>query len=86
MWSLVKLGGGVLWYDFTYNNPNNPDVRGVPISRIMALFPSAKVRVQKVTLAPPIARRVVPLSPHLYGLLNTLPLLRTHALCYLEKV
>lgn len=85
MWDLVKPGGGVLWYDFTYNNPKNPDVRGVPISRIKALFPCAKLRVQKVTLAPPIARCVVPLTPHLYGLLNSLPFLRTHVLCYLEK-
>lgn len=85
MWSLVKPGGGVLWYDFTFDNPKNPDVRGVPVSRISALFPMAKVKVQKVTLAPPIARRVVPLSPHLYGLLNSLPFLRTHVLCYLEK-
>ena len=85
MWSLVKPGGGVLWYDFTFSNPNNPDVRGVPLARIKALFPKAKVRLQKVTLAPPIARRVVPLSPHLYGLLNSLPFLRTHVLCYLEK-
>ena len=21
MWALVKPGGGVLWYDFVYNNP-----------------------------------------------------------------
>jgi ubiquinone/menaquinone biosynthesis C-methylase UbiE len=85
MWELVKPGGGVLWYDFTYNNPNNPDVRGVPVSRLNDLFPMAKVNVQKVTLAPPIARRVVPLSPYFYGLLNILPFLRTHVLCYLEK-
>lgn len=78
-------GGGVLWYDFTFNNPKNPDVRGVPVSRIKALFPTARIRLAKVTLAPPIARRVVPLSTHLYGLLNSLPFLRTHVLCYLEK-
>lgn len=84
MWSLV-MPGGVLWYDFTFNNPKNPDVRGVPVSRIKALFPTARIRLAKVTLAPPIARRVVPLSTHLYGLLNSLPFLRTHVLCYLEK-
>ena len=27
-------GGGVLWYDFTVNNPRNPDVRGVPMKRV----------------------------------------------------
>src|SRR3954467_4319018 len=29
MWSLVKPGGGILWYDFMFNNPRNRDVRGV---------------------------------------------------------
>lgn len=85
IWSLVSPGGGVLWYDFTFNNPKNPDVRGVQVSRIKELFPSARIRLAKVTLAPPIARRVVPLSTYLYGLLNSLPFLRTHVLCYLEK-
>jgi len=28
MWSLLKPGGIVLWYDFLYNNPKNADVRG----------------------------------------------------------
>ena len=30
MWAAVKPGGGVLWYDFTVDNPRNADVRGVP--------------------------------------------------------
>ena len=32
MWALTKPGGGILWYDFIYNNPRNPDVRGVPLT------------------------------------------------------
>src|SRR3990167_9533297 len=28
MWAAVKPGGGVLWYDFTFDNPRNADVRG----------------------------------------------------------
>ena len=28
MWGLVRPGGGVLWYDFTFNNPHNPVKRG----------------------------------------------------------
>src|SRR5262247_142314 len=39
MWRWVRPGGGVLWYDFTVDNPRNPDVRGVPVSRIHELFP-----------------------------------------------
>ncbi len=86
MWSLVKPGGGIIWYDFVFNNPANPDVRGVPTRRLKMLFPRAELRIQKVTLAPPIARRVVPFSPYMYALLNVLPILRTHVLAFLRKV
>jgi len=85
MWAAVKPGGAVLWYDFTYDNPRNPDVRGVPLARIRALFPQARLSVRRVTLAPPIARAVCRVHPALYTLLNTLPPLRTHVLCWLAK-
>ena len=85
MWRWVAPGGGVLWYDFTVNNPRNPDVRGVPLSRVSALFPQAVLRSQRLTLAPPIARAVCRLSPVLYPVFNALPLLRTHVLVWLQK-
>jgi SAM-dependent methyltransferase len=85
MWRWAKPGGGVLWYDFTVDNPRNPDVRGVPLSRIRTLFPEAIVQARRVTLAPPIARAVTRVHPGLYTLFNTLPLLRTHVLCWLAK-
>ena len=85
MWRWVKPGGGVLWYDFTVDNPRNPDVRGVPLARVRALFPQARVQAQRITLAPPIARTVTRVHPALYTLLNTVPLLRTHVLCWLAK-
>ena len=85
MWRWVRPGGGVLWYDFTVNNPRNPDVRGVSVSRIRELFPQGRMRVQRLTLAPPIARRVCALHPSLYTVFNALPLLRTHVLAWIEK-
>jgi SAM-dependent methyltransferase len=85
MWRWVRPGGGVLWYDFTVDNPRNPDVRGVPVSRIRELFPNGRVQYQRVTLAPPLARRVCALHPSLYPLFNVLPLLRTHVLAWIEK-
>ena len=85
MWGWVKPGGGVLWYDFTVDNPRNPDVRGVPRSRIEALFPQGRVQARRVTLAPPIARAVVRVHPGLYPLCNALPLLRTHLLAWVGK-
>ncbi len=85
MWAWVRPGGGVLWYDFTFDNPNNPDVRGVPLARVRALFPRAQVHSRRVTLAPPLARAVCRVYPALYTALNTLPFLRTHLLAWLAK-
>jgi SAM-dependent methyltransferase len=85
MWGWVKPGGAVLWYDFTFDNPRNPDVRGVPLARIRALFPAARITARRVTLAPPLARAVVRVHPALYTACNALPLLRTHLLCWIAK-
>jgi len=85
MWRWVRPGGGVLWYDFTVDNPRNPDVRGVPLARVRALFPQARLSHRRVTLAPPLARAACRLHPALYTALNCLPLLRTHLLCWIEK-
>jgi SAM-dependent methyltransferase len=85
MWSWVKPSGGVLWYDFTIDNPRNRDVRGVPLSRLRQLFPQARLQSRRVTLAPPIARTVVRVHPALYTLFNSLPALRTHVLAWLAK-
>jgi ubiquinone/menaquinone biosynthesis C-methylase UbiE len=85
MWQLTKPGGGILWYDFIYNNPKNPDVIGVPVKQIHKLFPQGKVIVWKVTLAPPISRLVTKVHPSLYTFVNLLPPLRTHVLCWIQK-
>ena len=85
LWRWVRPGGAVLWYDFTVNNPRNPDVRGVPLSRVRALFPLGRVTASRLTLAPPIARAATRFHPSLYTLFNILPLLRTHVLCWIAK-
>lgn len=85
MWSWVKPGGAVLWYDFTYNNPANSDVRGVSLARVRQLFPEGVVHSTRVTLAPPISRRVSRVHPLFYRIFNIFPFLRTHVLCWIEK-
>jgi SAM-dependent methyltransferase len=85
MTSWLRPGGAVLWYDFTVNNPRNPDVRGVPLSRVRALFPGATIDARRVTLAPPLARPLCRLHPLLYPVVNAVPLLRTHRLAMLIK-
>jgi SAM-dependent methyltransferase len=85
MWALTRPGGGILWYDFVWDNPRNPDVRGVPVGRIRRLFPEGIVRRWAITLAPPIGRRLCRVSPALYAIANALPPLRTHVLCWIRK-
>jgi len=85
MWRWAKPGGGVLWYDFTVDNPRNADVRGVPLARVRALFPEGRVQARRITLAPPIARAVTRVHPALYTLFNVLPPLRTHVLAWIAK-
>ena len=85
MWALVRPGGGVLWYDFVWDNPRNPDVRGVPLKRVRRLFPDGEVHRWSVTLAPPIGRRLCRIVPALYPVVNAFPFLRTHLLCWIHK-
>lgn len=85
MWSWTRPGGAVLWYDFTYDNPANSDVRGVSMARIRQLFPLGVLTSRRVTLAPPLARRVCALHPSFYGAFNSIPFLRTHVLCWIQK-
>ena len=84
MWSWLKPGGAIVWYDFTVNNPRNPDVRGVPLKRVRELFakcPPGRIITRRVTLAPPLARAL----PWAYPLLNALPWLRTHRLILIQR-
>ena len=85
MWRLVRPGGAILWYDFTVDNPRNPDVRGVPVKRVRELFPAPPEHVFRVTLAPPVARLVCGMSPRMYDLLNLLPFLRTHVIAWIPR-
>jgi SAM-dependent methyltransferase len=85
LWRWLRPGGAVLWYDFTVDNPRNPDVRGVPVARVRQLFPAGSIDVRRVTLVPPLARAVVRLHPGLWRLFNLLPPLRTHILAWIEK-
>lgn len=84
-WHWLRPGGAVLWHDFTVGNPRNPDVRGVPLARVRALFPQGRMQARRVTLAPPVGRMLCRAHPGLYAWASALPGLRTHVLCLIEK-
>lgn len=82
MWRALRSGGIVLSYDFVVDNPSNPDVRGVPLKKLKALFPAGEFIARRLTVAPPLARLV---SHRLYPLLAAIPFLKTHCLCTIRK-
>jgi ubiquinone/menaquinone biosynthesis C-methylase UbiE len=54
--------GVLLWYDLRVNNPSNPNVRGISASTLRRLFPKCEIHSHMISLAPPIARWLVPRS------------------------
>jgi ubiquinone/menaquinone biosynthesis C-methylase UbiE len=78
-------GGRLLWYDFAFNNPSNPDVRGIRLAEVRRLFPEFSITSRKITLAPPLGRAIGHLGPTIYFLTSKLRFLCTHYLCLLEK-
>ena len=82
---VLAPGGALLWYDFAVNNPRNANVRRVDRRELRVLFPELSGEVRSVTLAPPLARWIVPRSWVAATLLEALPPLRTHLLGVMVK-
>lgn len=81
---VLRPGGAFLHYDFAVGHPRNPHVRGVGRRELCRLFPGWPGTIRRVTLAPPICRRVASWSWWLAELLETLPFLRTHLVAVLR--
>jgi SAM-dependent methyltransferase len=82
---VLRPGGGLLWYDFRYDSPANRNVRGVGAARVRELFPGFQGELHTVTLIPPLARRLGPLTAAGYPLLASIPPMRSHLLGLLVK-
>lgn len=83
---VCKPKGFILWYDFAYNSPNNPNVKGVKKCEIRSLFDSWDCEIRKVTLAPPIARWIVPKFWSCAEDLETFfPFLRSHLIAKISQ-
>jgi SAM-dependent methyltransferase len=77
MLRVLKPTGAIISYDF-WLNPKNPQTHGIRPAEIRRLFPGCEYDFQKITLAPPLARRLVPLSWELAVLLERLRVFNTH--------
>lgn len=85
MLRVLKPDGLILWYDYHVNNPRNPEVRGVKKHEIYRLFPGCRIDLERITLAPPLCRGLVPFSIVLCCLLEKIPILCTHYLGIIRK-
>jgi ubiquinone/menaquinone biosynthesis C-methylase UbiE len=77
--------GAVLWYDFRFDNPKNLNVRGMTIKNIQLFFPKFNIYPFKITVLPPLARRLGRYTHIIYPKLAAIPFLLTHYLCLLKK-
>jgi hypothetical protein len=84
MWRVLRPGGAVLSYDFRFQG-RNPAVKAIHPREIRALFPEGTFMHRRVTLAPPIARRLARWSWLACELLHVIPWLRTHDLVLIQK-
>lgn len=82
---VLHPGGAILIYDFRFNNPSNANVRKLTRRKIRSLFPDYRRVIRSATLAPPVARAVVPKSWTLATCLETLPFLRSHLVAVVVK-
>lgn len=84
MLRLLIPGGIILWYDFRMDNPRNPDVRGIEKREIRQLFPGCSIHLERLTLAPPLGRRLARISPNLYRIASGVKPLCSHYLGYIK--
>lgn len=75
---VLAPGGVLLWYDFFVSDPRNASVVGIRRREIQALFDGFDLHLRRATLAPPLARKVVPRSRTLGAVLLATRLLDTH--------
>lgn len=85
MLRVLKSDGLILWYDYHMNNPGNADVKGVKAKDIRALFPNCQIHLERVTLAPPLARLLARYSYLACWILEKFPPLCSHYLGVIRK-
>jgi SAM-dependent methyltransferase len=85
MMRVLAPGGVILSYDMRIENPRNPNVRAVPQDELAQLFAGMEVRTRRVTLALPIARRLVRVSWPAAAALERTSLANTQLLAILRR-
>ncbi len=85
MLRVLHHNGIIIWHDYKYSNPLNPDVKGIGKREIMDLFPDCQLNFIVINLNPFIARPLVKISWTMCELLEKISFLRTHLLVTIKK-
>ena len=80
---VLRPGGAVLWYDLAVPSPGNRSVRAVPRRELRRILPGFTIVARRVTVLPPLARRLGRFTDVAYPLLARAPGLRTHRVAVL---
>ena len=80
---VLKPAGLILWYDY-WLNPTNPHAKGIRPAGVRALFPGGRFSFHRITLAPPITRRLAPHSWLACYVLERLRIFNTHYLVAIQ--
>ena len=83
MQRVLAPSGIIIWYDF-WLNPTNPDTCGIRRAEIEQLFRGGQITFKRVTLAPPIARRIVKISWLFAAALEELRVFNSHWLALIQ--
>ena len=85
MLRVLKPDGLIIWYDF-WLNPMNRQTHGITKKEIKHLFGNGcRYAFHKITLAPPIARKLVPISRIAAEILESIRIFNTHWLVFIRK-
>lgn len=84
MLRVLKPNGMILWYDFWFN-PINKQTRGIRPAEIRLLFPACTLEFHRITLAPPLARRLASISWLACSVLEKIKVFNTHYLVAIRK-
>ena len=82
---VLNKKGFIIWYDFSLNNPSNKKVRGISKKEIFKLFSGQIIKLNKITCAPPITRRIAKYSWLLLYLLEKIKIFNTHYIGIIKK-
>lgn len=82
---VLKPKGIIVYYDFRYDNPFNPNVIGINKNKLMCFFKNMSIDINLITLIPPLARSLGVLNRFLYSGLSFFPFLKSHYLAIVQK-